>query len=95
MPLSVASAGAAPQHPDINKAETVDHIEGDDQMHSDALKDGTPLMRSQVDNLSVWESVKRYRVVTVISMLAAFSAALDGYRKLEYKRSAQAPINVP
>jgi len=39
-----------------------------------------PPMRSKSDDLSVWETVKRYKLVTVIAMGAAFSASLDGYR---------------
>lgn len=40
-----------------------------------------PVMRSEVDNLSVWESLRRYKVVSLVAMCAAFSASLDGYRK--------------
>ena len=41
-----------------------------------------PVMRSKLDDLSVWKSVWRYRRVGCVSMLAAFSASLDGYREL-------------
>ncbi|KAL4746877.1 hypothetical protein BDW72DRAFT_206984 [Aspergillus terricola var. indicus] len=41
---------------------------------------GQPLMRSELDNLSIWESLRRYKVVTMIAMVAAFSASLDGYQ---------------
>lgn len=41
---------------------------------------GQPVMRSNLDNLSIWESLRRYKVVTMIAMAAAFSASLDGYR---------------
>lgn len=37
-------------------------------------------MRSGLDDLSIWESLRRYKVVTGIAMAAAFSASLDGYR---------------
>lgn len=40
-----------------------------------------PQMRSKMDDLSVWESVKAYRLVTCVGMAAAFSASLDGYRE--------------
>lgn len=40
------------------------------------------LMRSKLDDLSVWQSVRRFKRVGCIAMLAAFSASLDGYRKL-------------
>lgn len=41
---------------------------------------GQPAMRSDLDNLSIWESLRRYKVVTMIAMAGAFSASLDGYR---------------
>lgn len=44
-------------------------------------KGGAPLMRSKADDLTVWQSVRIYKRVGVIAMLAAFSASLDGYRE--------------
>lgn len=38
--------------------------------------------RSRVDDISTWQSIQRYRVVGFVAMAAAFSASLDGYRKL-------------
>ncbi|GIK07192.1 hypothetical protein Aspvir_002848 [Aspergillus viridinutans] len=43
-------------------------------------KEAAPLMRSKEDDLTVWQSVRRYRMVGVIAMAAAFSASLDGYQ---------------
>lgn len=40
-----------------------------------------PVMRSRFDDLSVWQSVRRYKHVGLIAMTAAFCASLDGYRK--------------
>ena len=40
-----------------------------------------PVMRSKFDDLSVWQSVRRYKQVGLIAMAAAFCASLDGYRK--------------
>ena len=40
-----------------------------------------PVMRSRSDELSVWQSARRHKLLGVIAMGAAFSAALDGYRK--------------
>ncbi|OJJ44016.1 hypothetical protein ASPZODRAFT_122161 [Penicilliopsis zonata CBS 506.65] len=37
-------------------------------------------MRAREDDLSVWQSVQRYKLVGVIAMAAAFSASLDGYQ---------------
>jgi hypothetical protein len=49
-----------------------------------AVSKGEPLMRSNLDNLGIWEGLLRYKTVTMIAMAAAFSAALDGYRMLPY-----------
>ncbi len=49
----------------------------DDQMPT---KDENPLMRSKAD-LSVWQTVTRFKRVGFMAMAAAFCAALDGYRK--------------
>ena len=38
-------------------------------------------MRTKADDLPIWESVKRYKLVSLLAMAAAFSASLDGYRK--------------
>ena len=43
-------------------------------------KGGAPLMRSKADDISVWESARRYKRVGFIAMAAAFCAALDGYQ---------------
>ncbi len=50
----------------------------DDQMPT---KDENPLMRSKADDLSVWQTVTRFKRVGFMAMAAAFCAALDGYRK--------------
>lgn len=41
-----------------------------------------PIMRSREDDLDVWHCVRRFKIVSLIAMTAAFSASLDGYRKL-------------
>ncbi|KAF7595497.1 hypothetical protein BBP40_005833 [Aspergillus hancockii] len=43
-------------------------------------KGSAPVMRSKIDDLSVWQTVRRYKVISVVAMAAAFSAALDGYQ---------------
>jgi hypothetical protein len=50
-------------------------------------KGGAPVMRSKADDLSIWQSIGRYKVVGLISMAAAFSASLDGYRKKPHGRT--------
>ncbi|PMD16021.1 general substrate transporter [Hyaloscypha hepaticicola] len=49
----------------------------DDQMPT---KDENPLMRSKVDDLSVWQSARKFKRVGFMAMAAAFCAALDGYQ---------------
>lgn len=45
------------------------------------VKPGEPVMRSREDDLSVWQSALRFKRVSMIAMVAAFSASLDGYRE--------------
>lgn len=54
--------------PDMNNDETV-------------TKAYVQPTRSKVDDISVWQSIQRYKVVGFVAMAAAFSASLDGYRK--------------
>lgn len=44
-------------------------------------KGSATVMRSRADELSVWQSLRRNKLIGLIAMSAAFSAALDGYRK--------------
>ncbi|KAG2412159.1 hypothetical protein HFD88_009715 [Aspergillus terreus] len=60
-------------------SETVEHAATAEDMPS-ASKGTAPLMRSGLDDLSVWQSVRRYKKVAIIAMFAAFSASLDGYQ---------------
>lgn len=63
----------------MDKVNTVQHTEKTDMTaapHGDGL-----VMRSKADDLTVWQSVRRYKTVGYIAMLAAFCASLDGYRK--------------
>lgn len=51
-----------------------------------------PVLRAASDDLSVWQSVRRFKRVGYIAMAAAFCASLDGYRKIAWyiiKRAAQ------
>ena len=48
------------------------------------VKNGEPVMRSQEDDLSVWQCALRFKRVSLIAMVAAFSASLDGYRKKQF-----------
>lgn len=62
-----------------SKIEDVNVTENADE------KVAPPPMRSKSDDLSVWEAVKRYKFVTLVGMAGAFSASLDGYRKIGSK----------
>jgi hypothetical protein len=44
-------------------------------------KGNAPVMRSKVDDLSIWETVRQYKNIGVVAMAGAFSASLDGYRE--------------
>lgn len=61
--------------------------------------DGSQQMRSKIDDLTVWESVKKHRLITLVAMAAAFSAALDGYRKFllpqGHRKSTANPFFLP
>ena len=63
-----------------------------EQMPLPTSKSGAPLMRSKADDLGVWQSVKRYKRVGLIAMIAAFCASLDGYRK-ELALSRERPLH--
>lgn len=63
------------EKPETERVEETTTVDKDE-----ANSKGQPLMRSELDNLSIWESLRRYKVVTTIAMVAAFSASLDGYR---------------
>ncbi|KAJ5923146.1 hypothetical protein N7454_008391 [Penicillium verhagenii] len=63
---------------DQKNAETqrIEHAVVDEQ--PDAA--GNHLMRSKEDDLPVWESLLRHKLVAAIAMAAAFAASLDGYQ---------------
>lgn len=62
------------------EAETIEMRTNQDMARS-ASHAEAPVMRSKLDDLSVWQSVRRFKKVGLIAMLAAFAASLDGYRK--------------
>ncbi|KAK7430478.1 hypothetical protein QQZ08_002997 [Neonectria magnoliae] len=67
--------------PDQTQGEiaTVEHATTE-EMQQTIDKGGVLLMRSREDDLGVWTTVWRYKMVGAIAMSAAFSAALDGYQ---------------
>ncbi|KAI1846095.1 hypothetical protein JX266_007904 [Neoarthrinium moseri] len=54
--------------------------ENTQQTASQAPHDDAPVLRAASDDLSVWQSVGRFRKVGLIAMAAAFAASLDGYQ---------------
>lgn len=51
------------------------------QGYGQSLKGYGSVMRTKADELSIWQSLRRNKLIGLIAMAAAFSAALDGYRK--------------
>lgn len=68
-------------------SDGIEHAIPTKEMEARIEKGATPIMRTKEDDLSVWQSVRRYKWVSVLAMLAAFSASLDGYRKYQLGRS--------
>ncbi|KAH8666520.1 general substrate transporter [Xylariales sp. PMI_506] len=49
-------------------------------MEQSTNKSGPLVMRSKADEISVWHSIRRFKAVGCIAMIAAFAASLDGYQ---------------
>ncbi|KAH8691383.1 hexose transporter [Talaromyces proteolyticus] len=62
------------------ETETVEHCARTETKDHEVTKGGAPLMRSKVDDLSIWQSVRQYKLLGAVAMAAAFSASLDGYQ---------------
>ncbi|KAF7122119.1 hypothetical protein CNMCM5793_000075 [Aspergillus hiratsukae] len=62
-------------------SETVEHATlTTKEMESQIEKGNNPIMRTKEDDLGIWQSVRRYKWVSALAMIAAFSASLDGYQ---------------
>ena len=68
----------------VNNKANAENIEEAFSHQEDVMptKSLGPIMRSREDDLGVWQCVRRFKIVSLIAMIAAFSASLDGYRKL-------------
>lgn len=67
-------------HQPISDASDVYHVDLVAEIDM-ALEKGQPVvMRSKLARLSVCQAVVTYKKASIICMLAAFSASLDGYR---------------
>lgn len=73
--------------PDIkaeNEVMTIDDV-------ADPKAEHTHVTRSYADSLSIWQAVRQNKTLGLIAMSAAFSAALDGYRKSHSPFPIRAP----
>jgi hypothetical protein len=64
-----------------NNVEMVEQTTAADRQMAVSKTEGNHVMRSKADELGVWRSVFLFKRVGAIAMIAAFCAALDGYRK--------------
>lgn len=64
-------------------SENIEHAITAKEVEAQIEKRSTPIMRTKEDDLGVWQSVRRYKWVSTLAMIAAFSASLDGYRKYQ------------
>jgi hypothetical protein len=64
--------------PEISHVDNV--YDENDPKDFDQTHEAPPQLKSGLDDLTTWQAIKTYKRVTVICMLAAFSASLDGYQ---------------
>lgn len=67
------------QNPKVER-EMIENYNNAKEMQPPSSEGGAPLMRSKADDLTVWQSIRRHKIVGLIAMTAAFCASLDGYR---------------
>ncbi|OKL61225.1 hypothetical protein UA08_03351 [Talaromyces atroroseus] len=62
--------------------QTIEHVAmaPEETNETGILKGSAPVMRTAEDDLSIWQSVRRYKRASMLAMIAAFSASLDGYQ---------------
>lgn len=63
------------------ETENIEHYVTTEEMQRTISKGGIVLMRTKADDLTIWQSAKRHKRASLLAMVAAFSASLDGYRK--------------
>lgn len=51
-----------------------------------------PIMRAKSDDLSVWQTLRHFKSISLVAMAASFSASLDGYRKPQITKQFQSFI---
>ena len=73
-------------HPDKqsnDESKPADHLENDEfsKANHKTLAEGNEVqMRSELDDLPILKAIRVYWRIAAICMMAAFSAALEGYR---------------
>lgn len=68
-------------------SEGIEHAAWEKEQTAPSKADA-PVKRCQADSLSVWHFARQFKMASLIAMIAAFSASLDGYRKLSRKVSS-------
>ncbi|KAJ5820027.1 hypothetical protein N7474_005618 [Penicillium riverlandense] len=59
-------------------SEAIEHVSTQQEPYM--VSKERPVMRAKVDDFTVWQSVKQFKLVSLVAMAAAFSASLDGYQ---------------
>ena len=72
---------ATAQEQSKNNVEMVEQTSGTERQMAVSKGEDHHVMRSKADELGVWRSLLLFKRVGCIAMVAAFCAALDGYRK--------------
>ncbi|KAF4551087.1 Sugar (and other) transporter-like protein 49 [Elsinoe fawcettii] len=65
---------------DKDDAVKIEHGNGVSEVGDDGPRAAGVAMRARDDDLSIWHSLLKHKLVVSIAMVAAFSAALDGYQ---------------
>ncbi|KAJ5256738.1 hypothetical protein N7478_012842 [Penicillium angulare] len=58
-----------------NDSENIENVHSIDERASNAH-----VLRSKADELSVWQTARQFKVISMVAMIASFSASLDGYQ---------------
>ncbi|KAJ5083309.1 hypothetical protein N7456_012736 [Penicillium angulare] len=58
-----------------NNSENIENVNS-----TDARASSTHVLRSKADELSVWQTARQFKVISMVAMVASFSASLDGYQ---------------
>lgn len=68
---------------DMNITDASAHDVKTQSVHVEHHEEKGPVqqMRTKSDDLPIWETVKSYKLVTIMAFAASFSASLDGYRR--------------